>query len=57
MCFLHSLTYKTHCENANNKDADQPVHLRSVISTLVVCCTSSYHKPVAAVASFKWLYG
>ena len=26
---------------ANNKGADQPVHLRSLISTFVLCCLNS----------------
>ena len=29
------------CHNANNKDVDQPAHLRSLISTFVVCYLDS----------------
>ena len=37
---------------ANNKDADQPAHLRSLISAFVVRCLDSI-KPLLAVAEIS----
>ena len=49
---------------ANNKDVDQPVHPRSLISTFVVCCRDSmaslsfyirnFKPPAQAGLSFNW---
>ena len=40
---------------ANNKGADQPVHLRSLISTFVVCCLDSII-PLVSVFEISRLY-
>ena len=43
--------------NANNKGADQPAHLRSLISTFVVCCQDRIIPLVYNVGNFKILAG
>ena len=40
---------------ANNKGADQPAHLRSLISTFVVCCRDSII-PLVSISQISSLY-
>ena len=40
---------------ANNKGADQPVHLHSLISTLVVHCLDS-KKPLISISKLSSIY-
>ena len=62
---IHQLIWASSWENLfmpyrNNKGADQPAHLRSLISTFVVCCLDSiissfyiwYFKPLASLCSW-----
>ena len=39
----------------NNKGADQPAHLRSLISTFVVCCLDSII-PLVSISEISSLY-
>ena len=53
-------TWATSCENlflpyANNKGADQPAHLRSLISTFVIRCLDSII-PVVSICKISSLY-
>ena len=60
LCWQQSINWAMSWENllmlyANNKDADQPVHPRSLISTFVVCCLDSII-PLVSISNILSLY-